>query len=178
MTEKYFINLNKKISGNLLCIGLNNKKIIDKLLSNENLTRFVLIDVNLGGTGSGSINKMMDKKIYLCDIKKTFNKKKMDYIICNSESVKNELVGFVKDSIYINSNMMYLYGNINSVDVDNLIYRYTRYGSRVNKISDGDDFILEISNERVKTPFYKNIFYVVIDYLYSLKNEIFTLIMK
>ena len=53
MTEKYFINLNKKISGNLLCIGVNNKKIIDKLLSNENLTRCVLIDVNLGGTGSG-----------------------------------------------------------------------------------------------------------------------------
>ena len=164
--NKELIKIIKKLSGSVLSIGLEDE-LNEELEKNEKIIE--LDEINLINKKSGSIKtnkkiKSKDKKINIKKLKKIYNKKKTEYIICNYEIMKRYMRYFVKDSVYINSKILYLYG-ISVKEVKFIIKKYKRYNVLVKPVEEKDYFILEIDNTNSKNNIFKDIFYFIFDTL-------------
>ena len=147
-------NIIKNLSGNVLGIGLE-----------ENLASLIekndkIIECNLlNSYNKGKFKKnFFNKTIRIKRIRKIFKKKRVDYVICNYNEIKDYLNTFVKDSIYINKNKIYFYGDI---DHELLKLKYSRYDTKINVISKN---ILEIDVSLAKNNFFKDNYYRFIDF--------------
>ena len=147
-------NIIKNLEGNVLGIGLN-ENLISAIEKNNRI-----IECNLlNSCAKGKFKKsFFNKTIKIKKIRKIFKKKKVDYIICNYDEINNYFNTFIKDSIYINKNKLYFYGNI---DVNLLKLKYGRYNTKINLI---DKNIIEIDNSLAKNNFLKDNYYRFIDY--------------
>lgn len=144
----------KKMSGNVLGVGLN-QEMIDLINKNDKITECNLL--NSYTRKEKKEKGIKGKTLNIKKIKKKFKKKKVDYIICDYEVIEKYLDTFVNDSIYINKNKLYFY---NITYNDNLEKKYKRYNT-VIKIKKN---YLEIDNRNSKTNFFKNIYYRIIDF--------------
>ena len=147
-------NIIKNLEGNVLGIGLN-ENLISAIEKNNRI-----IECNLlNSCAKGKFKKsFFNKTIKIKKIRKIFKKKKVDYIICNYDEINNYFNTFIKDSIYINKNKLYFYGNI---DVNLLKLKYGRYNTKINLI---DKNIIEIDNSLAKNNFLKDNYYRFIDF--------------
>lgn len=175
MLEKNLEKIVKKLDGNILMIGVKYDWVIKSLLKNKDIIKCSLIETNIEGK-TGKSGK--DKKILLKDIKKIFGKKKIDYVICNLKEVKNELCHYIKNNIFINKQKTYLYGNVEDINLDELIYRYERYGSKVSLIINEDEFLLEIDNSNTQISKYKTIRFYSRDIFFDTFEQIEKYILK
>ena len=164
--NKELIKIIKKLSGSVLSIGLD-----DELnLSLENNDKIEELDeINLISKKKGSIKtnkriKLKSKKINIKKLKKIYNKKKTNYIICNYEVMKKYMRYFIKDSVYINNKLLYLYG-ISIKDTKSIIKKYKRYNVLIKPIENKDYFIIEIDNTNSKNNIFKDILYFISDTL-------------
>lgn len=104
--------------------------------------------------------------------------KKVDFIICNIEEIKKYTKTFIKDSIYINKDMLYIY-NIKDEELkQELIKKYKRYSTIVEEIKDNETTILKIDNKNSKTNIFKDTFYLIIDTSIQLFNIISDLLLN
>lgn len=164
----------KIFKGNVITIGVKNEKIISKLMKKNNINLFEINE----SPGNGIFRRKSKKKlnkgktINIKKLYKTFNKKSIDYIICNVDEVKYYLKYFIKNSIYINSNKLYIYGNIDDIDIDILKKRYKRYNVSIEEIIIGNEFILIIDNTKSKNKKIMELFYFIKDSLYNLVDFI------
>ena len=168
----------KCMSGNVLLIGIEDSNIFDIINSND---KILICD---------SLSKFKSKKMY-CDstttskskiikvkkLRKVFKKKKVDFIMCNILEMKKHMKSFLSDSVYINNNMLYIYGNKNDIDPDELVHKYKRYCSDVKIEFNNDDFIIYIDNKNTKTNKVKDKFYYVVDTISNARNIIADIIM-
>ncbi len=175
MIEKKLEKIVKTVDGNILCIGIKYNQIMKLLLKNRKIISCKLIETNID---SISNNKSKDKVISLKDIKKIFGKKKIDYIICDFKEVKKELKHYIKNNIYINKTKTYIYGNIHDINLNELKYRYERYGSKVNEELDNSEFLLEIDNNNVKIDRLKSTVFYTRDCMVDAFEEIEKYIIK
>lgn len=169
--EKIY-EITKCLSGNVLGIGVDN--IITKHLElNKRVIECNLLDSEtpINKTNEKKKQKKL-KKIKITKIRKIFKKKKVDFIICNIESIKKYTKTFIKDSIYINKDMLYIY-NIKDKDLlEELTTRYKRYNTKIEVIEDKDTTIIKIDNKNSKTNIIKDIFYLIVDTLIQILNII------
>jgi len=176
--EKDLYKIAKCVSGNVLLIGVDDSKIFDIINSNNK----VLI--------CNSLNNYKRKKMH-CDntstcetktikvkkIRKIFKKKKVDFIICNVVEIKKHMKTFLSSSVYINNNMLYIYGNINDIDYEELIRKYKRYCKDIKIEFNNEDFIIYIDNKNTKTNKIKDIFYYITDTVSNIRNVIADIMM-
>lgn len=161
----------KCLSGNVLGIGVDSK-ITNILNNNERILECNLLDSK---TETKNKSKGKTKKINIKKIRKIFKKKKVDYIICDVETIKKYLKTFVKDSIYINKDMLYIY-NIKDGNIkEELIKKYKRYNVIIEKI---DNHILKIDNKNAKTNIIKDIFYLMLDTTVNILNALSDLLLN
>ena len=155
--NKELSNIIKNLSGNVLGIGIDDK-LSDLINKNANIKECNLLN-------SFSRKKLKGKKtrktIKIKKIRKVFKKKKVDYIICDYEEIEKYLNSFVKDSIYINKSKLYFFGNINK---EILIKKYNRYDTKVIIKEYKNSLIVEIDNSSAKTNFFKDRYYMLIDW--------------
>ena len=165
----------KLVSGNVLGIGVD-EKISQILEQNERVLNCNLLNSEVKITQQGK--KERQKKISVKKIRKIFKKKNVDYIICNIEEMKKYLKTFIRDSIYINKDMLYIY-NIKDEELkEELIKKYKRYNTKIEEIKDKNNIILKIDNKNSKTNKIKDIKYMIIDTLISLFNLISDLLLN
>ncbi len=171
-------NIAKCVSGRVLLIGVEDSNIFDIINSND---KVLICD---------SLNNFKSKKMY-CDstttssskvikvkkLRKVFKKKKVDFIICNFSEIEKHMKSFLSNSIYINSNMLYIYGNKNDVDTDDIIHKYKRYCKNVKIEFNKDDFIIYIDNKTTKTNKIKDKFYYAVDTVSNIRNVIADIMM-
>lgn len=158
---KTITNIASCTSGNVLGIGVN-KTIINALNKNNRILNCNLLDSEIS-SGTISKKKKRQKKIRIKKLRKVFKKKKVDFIICNIETIKTYLKTFIKDSIYINKDMLYIY-NINDDELkQELIRKYQRYNTEIKEIKDGNTIILQIDNKKSKTNILKDYIYLIVD---------------
>lgn len=153
-------NYIKTMSGNVLGFNIDDDKLINELNRNNNIIECNLLsDKNSNIKGKGKSKIVNIKKI-----KKQFKKKKIDYIISDVEAIDSYLKTFIKDSIYINKNMIYIY-TIKGYDYTNIVNRYKRYkiDIKINECSDGYIIVLNVGNK--KTNYFKDKWYYIIDTL-------------
>ena len=156
----------KKLSGSVLSIGLDDT-LNEELECNKNIEE--LDEINIISKKNGSIKtnkqiKMKSKKINIKKLKKIYNKKKTNYIICNYEIIKRYMRYFVKDSVYINNKTLYLYGS-SVKETKQIIKKYKRYNVLIKPTEKDNYFILEIDNTNSKNNVFKEIFYFIYDTL-------------
>lgn len=167
----------KVVSGNVLGIGVDGEisEILDK---NERVTECNLLNSYSYKTKEEIKEKKKLKKIRVKKIRKVFKKKKVNFIICNIEEIKKYLKTFVKDSIYINKEILYIY-NIEDEELKkDLIKKYKRYNTNIEEIKDKKTTILKVDNSKAKTNIFKDNFYMIVDTLVKLFNIISDLLLN
>lgn len=166
-------NISKNLTGNIITIGLENKTVLEILDKNDKINDLYSMQFNgKKRTKKKEKTKKRAKTISIKKIRKIFKKKKIDYIICNIEDINRFLRTFIKDSIYINKNKIYIYGNKNNIDVELLEKRYKRYNVKINITEYDKDILMEIDTTKASNKFFKDIFYNIFDILYTVYNTI------
>ena len=144
----------KKCTGNVLVIGLDNK-----LLNSFNKNTLV----NLFAINSNKSNGIFKKSK-----KKTTNQGKL---ICNMNEMIDYYKYFIRDSIYLNNNIIYIYAT-NEIDKEFIIARYNRYNVKISNIGYKNGYIIKIDNTRGKNNFVKDKLYFIKDTFYNIAESI------
>ena len=84
---------------------------------------------------------------------------------------------FLSNSVYINKNMLYIYGNIKDNDLEELVKKYKRYSKDVKAEIKDEEFIIYIDNKKTKTNFFKDKFYYIVDTISNIRNLIADILM-
>lgn len=167
----------KCLSGNVLGIGVD-EKITEILEQNDLVTNCNLLNSYTKETNNPKTEKQKPKKIRIKKLRNIFKKKKVDFIICNIEEIKKYLKTFIKDSIYINKNILYIY-NIKDEELkEELIKKYKRYNTKIEELKDNNTTILKIDNKDAKTNIFKDYMYLIVDSFISLSNIISDLLIN
>ncbi len=168
-------DITKCLSGNVLGIGVD-EKIAQILEQNERVLNCNLLNSKVSSISIGKEGK--EKKISVKKLRKIFKKKNVDYIVCNIGEMKKHLKTFIRDSVYINKDILYIY-NIKDEELkEELIKKYKRYNTKIEEIKDKEDTILKIDNKESKTNKLKDIKYSIVDTLVSLFNIISDLLLN
>ena len=168
-------DITKCLSGNVLGIGVD-QKITQILEQNDRVLNCNLLNSEISTPTKGK--KERQKKISVKKIRKKFKKKNIDYIICNIEEMKKYQKTLIRDSVYINKDILYIY-NIKDEELkEELIKKYKRYNTKIEEIKDKDTRILKIDNKKSKTNKLKDIKYSIVDTLISLFNIISDLLLN
>lgn len=166
-------NICKNLSGNVITIGIDYKTVLDEIDKNEKIINLYSMQFNgKKRSRKKEKGKKKGKIVSIKKIKKIFKKKRIDYIICNIEDVNRFLRTFIRDSVYINKTKLYIYGSKNNVDLELIEKRYNRYNVNINITEYDKDVLVEIDNTKAFNNFFKDIFYNVIDILYTIYNTI------
>lgn len=162
----------KNLKGYVLGVGILNDKILTCLEKNDYVEVNILTNNNIEIPKKSKLNNneqsKKGKKIIIRKLKKYFKYQKPDYIICNVDDVLKHLKYFVKDSLAITKDKIYIYSNSSNVSLEEIAKKYRRYTKDVQILN---DYIL-INTVNYKSRLFKNMFYYVIDTLQSLYNVI------
>lgn len=152
----------ENLSGNVLGIGLD-EKLTNYISSNENILECNLLESKVKGKKGSFFSRT--KTIKIKKIRKVFKKKKVDYIICNYQDISKYLNTFVKDSVYINKNKLYFYGD---VDIEIIKKKYSRYNTIIEIKNYKDSHIITIDNTKAKNNYFKDLYYRIADFFSNL----------
>ncbi len=163
MDEK-LLQIVKKAKGSFLNIGLTDNQLLDAIEQNDNIdTCYLLSNASLTGKKFNVIGFHRNKKINIKKIRKYFKKKSLDTVMCNYEIIKQFRRSFVPNSVYINKEMLYIYGNKD--ELEEISSKYKRYTSDIELIKTKDKYILKVNNKNTKNNFFKDNFYKTKDFI-------------
>lgn len=166
-------NVCKEINGNVITIGVDYKTVLDELDKNEKIVNLYSMQFNgKKRSKKKEKGKKRDKIVSIKKIRKIFKKKRIDYIICNIEDINRFLRTFIRDSVYINKEKLYIYGSKNNIDLELIEKRYNRYNVIINVTEYDKEILVEIDNTKAFNNALKDIFYNIADILYSIYNTI------
>lgn len=167
---KYLLEIIKKIEGNVIGVGLDDK-LLDGFNKNNRVNVYTIEKAKpsfgMGGGKSKKRKTNSGKTINIKKLYKYFKKDSVDYIIGNIEEVNDYLKYFIRDSIYLDKKMIYLYGSKDKLDIELLTKRYKRYKSNIEVKEFKDSVLLIIDNSKVKTNWFKNKGYYISDTMYN-----------
>jgi|GEM_PF-3294977 len=156
--------IGKKLKGSVLVIGFDDdSKIVKDLKNNKNLNIVYTLTNNTKGKNKKTKKKKKklngERNIDIKKLKKEFKKQTFDYIICAFDTVTPFFRSFIKNSILLAKEKIYLYVEGTDYDHEQIFYRYERYGAKVFKSGVKEEYLFEIKVNNVKVPFYKSFRY-------------------
>ena len=169
----------KNIDGNVLSICLD-QKLMNCFARNNKIN---LYSIDSNSDNNGFFKKSKKKKtnkgktINIKKLRKFINKKSVDYMFCNMNEMFDYYKYFIKDSIYLNNNKLYIYADKN-IDKDLLIKNYKRYDTSIEYFEYKTGYLLIIVNKNSKTNFIKDILYLIKDTFYNIAEMIGNLLIS
>ena len=156
--EKYLLKEIQKMEGTLLGIGLHNKKFEKAINQNSKITICNLLEEpqKRFSKHKFKVNEY-SRTVNIKKLRKVFHQKKTNYIICNSSTIKPFLKSFVKDSVYINSNKLYIYGK--KKELQEIMPKYQRYTNDIVLKEFDKKAVLIVNNTETKNNFFKDLGY-------------------
>ena len=165
-------NIIKKLEGNVLTIGLDDKLLIffDK---NKKVDLYLINKKNKNSILTNNKKRMTNKgkSINIKKLRKYINKNSVNYLICNMEEIMSYYKYFIRDSIFISNNIIYIYAK-NNIEKEFIINKYKRYNVEISCTDYKDGYILTIDNKKGKNNKIKDIFYFIKDTLYNIAEFI------
>lgn len=158
MIEKKLITIIKKMTGSLICFGIDDIKFANAIKENNNIIYCDLLNSNYD-----SKDKKSGKKKYIKNMRKKYKKKKINYMIIKIEKADNYLKKLIRDSVYINNQKIYIYGNDFNYDIDLLIKKYNRYNVIIKNNKYQNGYIIEIDVTNAKNNVIKDTIYYIYD---------------
>lgn len=163
----------KKLKGSVLGFGLS-KNLMKEIKKNKNIVKCDLIDSDV--LGDAEETKRI-KKFHIKNLRSKFKKKRINYIICNYESILKYQDKFVKDSIYLTNDTVIIY-NLNKEQKALLNKKYNRYKTNINIIENKNKYIMEIDTSKAKNNKVKELYYSVIDFIIKIDSIITELLVN
>ena len=163
----------KNCTGNILAVCLDQKLM--NAFENNNKINLLSIEStkSFGGVSTGKKSKIKIKKkdgskdINIKKLKKYINKKSVDILFCNMNEMNNYYKYFIRDSIYICNNTIYLYFD-NTIDLDFIKKKYNRYKVEIETTEYKNGYLLKIDTTNAKNNWFKDKLYIIRDTLYNL----------
>lgn len=160
----------KNMSGSLIGIGIQDVKIVEEIdKSNKILMCDLLNCVDLDD--DSVVSKKRAKKVYVKKLRKRYKKKRIDYMIINSEEIKPFLKTFIRDTIYINKNEIYYFSEKKDI-LEKIKKKYHRYTKKTEITKYEDGYILKIDTDGTKNKFLKDKLYYLIDTISNIEDLI------
>lgn len=162
-------NIINKLYGNIIIIGKFDEGL-EKLVSENK--KILSCDHLTNESGNGIGKKGKSKSINIKQLKKKYKKKKHDFILCNIEDIMKYQKTFVKDSIYIAKEKVYLFGKKDGLE--KIKVKYERYTNKIEQLRLKEGIILSITTD-FKPSKLKNIYYYIYDtimYIIDLISDI------
>ena len=171
MIEKELVKFIKKMHGSLVGIGIESEYLKDIILKNPQITTCTLLNLEQRKKGKAREKGKTKKnlKMNIKKMRKYFKKKQVEYIICNIEDIRKFLKTFIRDSIYITSVTVYLYGNI---DVEDITTRYKRYKITLEEKNYKEGSLLIMNIKNTLPSFWKDKKYFLLDSITEIRNFI------
>lgn len=162
----------KKIEGNVLVIGIDDK-LVDKFDKNNKVNLYQIYSNKTEGIFSKSKKKQTNKgkTINIKKLRKYINKKSVDYLICNFEEIIQYYKYIIKDTIYLNNNIIYIYSS-KKIDKDFIIEKYKRYNVKISFTDYKNGYIITINSKNAKNKYFKDKLYFIKDTLYNIADLI------
>lgn len=162
--EKIY-KIGKLLSGNVISIGAD-EELINILNENERIKNCDILNQKTKKITTKK-NRKKTKTIKIKKLRKIYKKKKIDFILCDFYEIKKYQKTFIKDSVYINKDMLYIY-NVDDNTKDEIIRKYKRYNTKIEELKDKQKIILKIDNNNSKTNFFKDLKYLIIDTFFNI----------
>ena len=162
----------KKIEGNVLVIGLDSQ-LLDKFEKNNKINLYSIYSNKSDGVFSKSKKKQTNKgkTINIKKLRKYINKKSVDYLIYNMEEIMQYYKYIIKDTIYLNNNIIYIYSS-NKIDKEFIIQKYKRYNVKITSTNYKNGYIISINNKNGKNNYLKDKLYFIKDTFYDIAEAI------
>ena len=151
------------LTGSLLIIGVEDDKLLTLAQNNKKIN---YLDTMIKQKKSKGLGIGRNKSVNIKKLHKKYKKKSIDYLLVDYFSIKKHLRYFIKDSIFINSKKLYLFGSIDDIDMELILKRYNRYNVKITKEVIDEQFILTIDNTNSKNHFFKDKWYLIKDTLF------------
>lgn len=156
-------NIIAKLEGRVLIIGFDDVDLTDCINNNTNIIDCDSLNLNNKAKENGKLGKTVNIK----KLRKIYKKKKLDYIIVNMEAVEKYSKYFIKDSIYICKQKIYVFG----ANKDFIKY-YKRYDVEVASKKLKDSNLFEINAIKSKNNIILDNFYFIYDIVTELLDKI------
>ncbi len=168
----------KKTKGNVLSVCLDEKLM--NAFKNNNKINLYSIDSDSSSNIFNRKNKRKTNKgktINIKKLRKYINKKSVDYMFCNMNEMFGYYKYFIKDSIHLNNNKLYIYAEKN-IDKDLLIKNYKRYNVKIECTEYKTGYILTIDNTKSKNKYIMDKLYFIKDTFYNIAEFIGNLLIN
>lgn len=132
----------KMVKGEVVCIGLEDEKLLKILTTNEQIKDIYML-TSLEAKPKGFF-KHQTTKISPIKMRKKFKKKRINCCLINIEHVATKMNSFVGNSIYITNQKLIFFGPKKVYDLDKLVKRYQHYEVKVEAFSFDQYFIYVI----------------------------------
>ncbi len=166
----------KNLEGNVLTVCIDQE--LNNELEKNNKINLYAINSNQSNKGLKSSHNRSSKKINnkgkkinIKKLRKYINKKSVDYMFCNMNEMITYYKYFIRDSIYLNNNKLYIYSDF-SIDPSFIIKKYKRYNCEVEKREYKNGYLLIIDNTKSKNNYMKDKLYFLRDTLYNIAELI------
>ena len=168
----------KKVKGNVLVIGLDDA-LLDKFKSNNIINLYSISSPKNSGIKTNSKKKIDNngKPINIKRLRKYINKKSVDFLILNMEEVFKYYKYVIKDTIYFNNNIIYIYST-NDIDKEFIINKYKRYKVKITSVDYKNGYIITIDNTEGKNNYIKDKIYFIKDSLFNIAEFIGNLLVS
>ena len=168
----------KKTKGNVLSVCLDEKLM--NAFKNNNKINLYSIDSDSSSNIFNRKNKRKTNKgktINIKKLRKYINKKSVDYMFCNMNEMFGYYKYFIKDSIHLNNNKLYIYAD-KDIDKDLLIKNYKRYNVKIECTEYKTGYILTIDNTKSKNKYIMDKLYFIKDTFYNIAEFIGNLLIN
>ncbi len=166
----------KDFKGFVLGIGYLKDKILKEMDKNDYIEVSLLTSNFAEATKKSLVDKEIRKRkkkgktVYIKKLKKSFKYKRPDYIVCNINDVNNYLKYFIKDSLYITNQKIYIFSEGDKVELENIVKKYKRYINTVEYDPKNNYIIIDTSN--YYNNIFKNAWYFIVDTFISIYDSI------
>ena len=158
---KYLEEQIKNMKGNVLAIGID-EKLIKSIKKNDSIEAYEISRCDNVSFFSRK-RRLLDRRktVNIKRLPKYFNKKSIDYIICDFDQITKYYKYVFRDSIKLNRGKIYYYAK-NEIDMD-YVLKYKRYKSKIEVKEYEKTKLIIIDNRKAKTNIFKNIIFYISD---------------
>lgn len=171
---KRILNDIKDFKGNVLCIGVTDKKIMSLLKKNTKIGIYELSrDTQRRFWKNKKRVKMSKgKTVKIRKFRKLFKKKSMEYLIIDLNSIFDHYKFIASNSIYVCCKKIYIYGNSDYISAKLVAKKFERYKTKIERIQMDDDYLVIVDCSQAKYSYLKEKFYLIIDTFHNLGDLI------
>ena len=158
----------KKLQGNVVCIGVNNKKLLKLLKSNNKIGLYELVRYKKSGLFSHKRRvKMPDgKSVKIKKFRRLFKKKSINHLLIDL----NNIFDYYK---YIAAKgTIIIYGESDYLNASLVAQKFRRYTKNITTKQNGNKYCVIVDASDTKYRWLKDKYYIIIDTFHNLGDFI------